>query len=278
MKKVITFIGAGNMTRSLIAGLVEDKTELKIRIADPDDAQLQAIQTNWKDISAFTDNLQAIENSDIIVLAVKPQIMQKVCEPLQEALSGQDALIISIAAGIGINSLNQWLVGERKREEDNPLPIVRCMPNTPSLVQSGMTGLYANQQVSDEQRDMAESILRAVGSTLWLSDEDKLDAVTAVSGSGPAYYFLVMEAMQNAAQKLGLSAEESRLLVLQTAFGAAKLALETSDDASMLRQRVTSKGGTTEAALKELMDGGLPDLFEKALKAAENRSKELKKL
>jgi len=272
-RQVITFIGAGNMSRSLIAGLVQDKTDLEIRISDPDDAQLQSIQTSWSGIQAFTDNLQAIDKADIIVLAVKPQIMQKVCEPLQEILAKQNTLIISIAAGIGISNLNHWLGGG-----DTPLAIVRCMPNTPALVQSGMTGLYANPQVSAEQHDIAESILRAVGSTLWLSDEDKLDAVTAVSGSGPAYYFLVMEAMQDAAQKLGLSADESRLLVLQTAFGAAKLALESSDDAGTLRQRVTSKGGTTEAALKELMEGGLPDLFDKALKAAESRSRELKKL
>lgn len=273
MKKVITFIGAGNMSRSLIAGLIQDKADLDIRIADPDDAQLQSIQTNWQGITAFTDNLQAIDGADIIVLAVKPQIMQKVCEPLKSTIAANRALIISIAAGVGIDNLNQWLGGSEKS-----LPIVRCMPNTPSLVQSGMTGLYANSQVSDEQHNLAESVLRAVGSILWLSDEDKLDAVTAVSGSGPAYYFLVMEAMQDAAEALGLSAKESRLLVLQTAFGAAKLALESSDDAGVLRQRVTSKGGTTEAALKELIDGGLPELFDKALKAAENRSKELKKL
>ncbi len=270
MKKVITFIGAGNMSRSLIAGLVQDDTELEIRVSDPDTEQLQVIQTSWQGITAFTDNLQAIEASDIIVLAVKPQLMQKVCEPLQAGLAGKNSLIISIAAGVGIANLSKWLGGENE-----PLAIVRCMPNTPALVQSGMTGLYANAEVSDQQHDMAESILRAVGSTLWLSDEDKLDAVTAVSGSGPAYYFLVMEAMQEAAKKLGLSAQESRLLVLQTAFGAAKLALESNDDASVLRQRVTSKGGTTEAALKELIEGGLPELFDKALKAAENRSRSL---
>lgn len=273
MKKVITFIGAGNMSRSLIAGLIQDNAELDIRISDPSEEQLQSILTNEQGITAFSDNQDAIQGADIIVLAVKPQIMQKVCEPLKASLARQETLIISIAAGIGIGNLNQWLGGE-----DKPLAIVRCMPNTPALVQSGMTGLYANAQVSDEQQNLAESILRAVGSTLWVSDEEKIDAVTAVSGSGPAYYFLVMEAMQDAAQALGLSAEESRLLVLQTAFGAAKLALESSDNAGILRQRVTSKGGTTEAALKELIDGGLPELFNTALKAAENRSKELKKL
>lgn len=281
MKKIITFIGAGNMTRSLIAGLIQDNNALDIRIADPDDVQLQGIQENWQGITAFTDNLQAIDKADIIVLATKPQIMQKVCEPLQAGLVDQDTLIISIAAGVGIDSLNQWLAGSdevNKEGRSKPLSIVRCMPNTPALVQSGMTGLYANAHVTVEQHDLAESILRAVGSTLWVSDEDKIDAVTAVSGSGPAYYFLVMEAMQEAAKKLGLSEKESRLLVLQTAFGAAKLALESSDDAGILRQRVTSKGGTTEAALNVLIEGGLPDLFDQALKAAENRSKELKKL
>ncbi len=269
MNKTITFIGAGNMSRSLISGLIQDNTDLNIRVADPDEAQLQFIQQSWNGVATFTDNSEAIADADVIVLAVKPQIMKLVCEPLQADLRNHSPLIISIAAGVSITNINLWLGAQA-------MPIVRCMPNTPALVQSGMTGLFGNDQVSDDQHDLAESILRAVGSTLWLSDEDKLDAVTAVSGSGPAYYFLVMEAMQDAAQKLGLSADEARLLVLQTAFGAAKLALESEDDAGVLRQRVTSKGGTTEAALKTLIEGGLPRLFEDALKAAENRSVELK--
>ena len=261
------------MARALISGLIQDSDNLEIRIADPNESQLQDIQQNWSNVNAFTDNSKAIADADVVVLAVKPQIMKLVCEPLQAHLhtnqQTKNPLIISVAAGVSIASLSLWLGGQA-------LPIVRCMPNTPSLVQAGMTGLYANNEVSQQQHELAESILRAVGSTLWLSDEDKLDAVTAVSGSGPAYYFLVMEAMQDAAQTLGLTADESRLLVLQTAFGAAKLALESEDDAGVLRQRVTSKGGTTEAALKTLMDGGLPALFEEALKAAENRSVELK--
>ncbi len=269
MNKIITFIGAGNMARALISGLVQDNPNVNIRIADPDEAQLQEIKKTRGSIDAFTDNAKAIVDADVIVLAVKPQIMKVVCEPLQTGLKGQTPLVISIAAGVSISSLQLWL-GEQE------MPIVRCMPNTPALVQSGMTGLFANSHVSEPQHRLADSILKAVGSTLWLSNEDKLDAVTAVSGSGPAYYFLVMEAMQDAAQELGLTADESRLLVLQTAFGAAKLALESSDDAGTLRQRVTSKGGTTEAALKTLIDGGLPELFERALKAAENRSVALK--
>lgn len=267
--KTITFIGAGNMSRALISGLIQDGSNFNIRVSDPNESQIHSIQKSWQSVSIFTNNSEAIDGADIIVLAVKPQIMQLVCEPLQADLQRQTPLVISIAAGISIANINLWLGGQS-------MPIVRCMPNTPALVQSGMTGLFANNQVSDNQHNLAESILRAVGSTLWLSDEDKLDAVTAVSGSGPAYYFLVMEAMQDAAQKLGLSADEARLLVLQTAFGAAKLALESEDDAGVLRQRVTSKGGTTEAALKTLIEGGLPQLFEDALKAADNRSVELK--
>lgn len=271
MNKTITFIGAGNMARSLIAGLIQDETPHSIRIADPDESQLLAIQQNYSDMHAYTNNAEAIDGADVVVLAVKPQIMQAVCEPLTNDVRSQNPLLISIAAGITIANLKRWL-------SVDSLAIVRCMPNTPALVQSGMTGLFANEQVSESQHDLAESILRAVGSTLWLENEAMMDTVTAVSGSGPAYYFLVMEAMQDAAQKMGLSADDARLLVLQTAFGAAKLALETSDDPGVLRQRVTSKGGTTEAALKELIDGGLPELFDQALSAAANRSKELSRL
>ena len=270
MTKTITFIGAGNMSRSLIAGLSQGETQHNIRISDPNETQLADIQAHWSGITAFSDNIEAITGADVVVLAVKPQLMEIVCEPLQTTVSTEKPLIISIAAGINSSNLSKWL--------DEDAAIVRCMPNTPSLVQSGMTGLFANAQVSEEQSNLAESILRAVGSTLWLDQEDKIDAVTAVSGSGPAYYFLVMEAMQTAAQELGLSAEEARLLVLQTAFGAAKLALESSDDAGTLRERVTSKGGTTEAALKKLIGGGLPSLFEEAMVAATIRSKELSQI
>ncbi len=271
MAKTITFIGAGNMARSLIAGLTQDDTPHNIRISDPNELQLQSIQKNWKSVHAFTDNSEAIDGTDVLVLAVKPQIMQVVCETLQDQIQSQSSLLISIAAGITTPNLEDWIGSES-------LAIVRCMPNTPALVQSGMTGLFANKHVSEQQHDLAESILRAVGTTLWLDNESLLDAVTAVSGSGPAYYFLVMEAMQDAAKKLGLNSDEARLLVLQTAFGAAKLALESNDDAATLRQRVTSKGGTTEAALNKLIGGGLPELFEEALVAAALRSKELSKL
>ncbi|MCK5814035.1 MAG: pyrroline-5-carboxylate reductase, partial [Cocleimonas sp.] len=166
-------------------------------------------------------------------------------------------------------NLSQWLGGN--------VPVVRCMPNTPALVQAGITGLYANALVSEDQRNLAESILRAVGSTIWFDEEHKLNAVTAVSGSGPAYFFLVMEAMQEAAEKLGLSSSDAQLLVSQTAFGAAKLALESPDNAAELRRKVTSKGGTTEAAIEQLLQGGLVELFDTALNAAAKRSEALSK-
>jgi len=271
MSKAITFIGAGNMARSLIAGLSESDNDFEIRIADPIADQLQGIKQHWPTVIAFDNNNKAIEGADVVVMAVKPQLMQIVCEPLQEIIQTENPLVISIAAGITIDNLRRWL-------NTKNAAIVRCMPNTPSLVQSGMTGLFANEAVSEEQSNLAESILRAVGSTLWMKNEEALDAVTAVSGSGPAYYFLVMEAMQSAAQELGLSAEDARQLVLQTAFGAAKLALESEDDAGTLRQRVTSKGGTTEAALNKFIAGGLPSLFEEAMVAAAIRSKQLSQL
>lgn len=263
----ITFIGAGNMARSLIVGLLQDKAQVALRVADPDQHQLDAIRQHWPEVMATTNNLEAIQGADVVVLAVKPQIMREVAQGLAAQVQRSHPLIVSVAAGIRESALNGWLGGN--------LPLVRCMPNTPALVQAGATGLYANANVSEAQRSLAESILRAVGITLWFDEEDKLDAVTAVSGSGPAYFFLVMEAMQAAAEKLGIEAEDAKLLVIQTALGAARLALESGEQPAELRRKVTSKGGTTEAALKVLNEGGLPALFEQALAAAANRSREL---
>jgi len=260
----ITFIGAGNMARSLVAGLVEDNAAVEITVSDPNEEQLDIIRGKWPVCQATTDNHAAISEADIVVLAVKPQIMQMVCEGLQDSVQQSKPLIISIAAGVSESSLSQWLGGL--------LPVVRCMPNTPALVQAGMTGLYANSRVSDEQRSLAESIMRAVGMVLWFDDEEKLHAVTAISGSGPAYFFLVMEAMQASAEGFGLSAQEARVLVQQTAFGAAKLAMESPESAGELRRNVTSPGGTTEAAIGQLQSAGLEATFDAALKAAAQRS------
>ena len=265
--KNITFIGGGNMARSLINGIIDDNNDVKLCVSDPDEAQLDGIRQNWATVKTTTDNIEAIDQADVVILAVKPQIMAEVIEPLAEIAQQQNMLFISIAAGVTESNLSTWLGGN--------VPIVRCMPNTPALVQSGATGLFANQQVSDEQSSLAESILRSVGITVWFAEEHLLDAVTATSGSGPAYFFLVMEAMQAAAEKLGIAPDDAKLLTLQTAFGAAKLALESSDNPAELRKKVTSKGGTTEAALAELINGGLPELFDMALQAANSRAKEL---
>lgn len=267
MEKIVTFIGAGNMARSLIAGLISDKSPVIIRVSDPLETALNSIRQYWPSVETFSDNNNALAEANVVVLAVKPQYIEQVCDEIRGQIKQHQPLLISIAAGVRIDSLSNWLGSE--------LPIVRCMPNTPALVQAGATGLTANANVTIDQRSMAEQILRSVGLVSWFDDESSLDAVTATSGSGPAYFFLVMEAMQSAAINLGLDKKEARMLVLQTAMGAAKLAMESTDEPAVLRQNVTSKGGTTEAALKVLNEGGLVELFEQAMTAANSRSIEL---
>ncbi len=267
MDKNITFIGGGNMASALIGGMISNGWRAStIRVAEPISEQHARIKAISADIEVLTDNHAAVEGAEIVVLAVKPQVLREVCNSLQGQINEQQ-LVISIAAGVRSTDIGRWLGGEPS--------IVRCMPNTPSLVQSGATGLYANPATSDEQRNLAETILRSVGTTLWVSEEQQIDAVTAVSGSGPAYFFLVIEAIEAAGIKLGLTEEQARLLSLETAFGAAKLALESDEDAATLRKRVTSPGGTTEAAISVLEANRLCDIFEEALAAAKNRAADL---
>jgi len=266
-KNRLAFIGAGNMARSLIGGLVADGWDPAcISVSDPDPDQLTGITRLFGTVSA-PDNVTAVTNSEIVVLAVKPQVMHRVAQELATVVQARQPLVISIAAGIRSSNLQRWLGGD--------CALVRCMPNTPALVQSGATAMFATSAVSEDQKALAENIMRAVGLVLWLDEESKMDAVTALSGSGPAYFFLVIEALQEAGESLGLDQETARLLALQTAFGAAKMALESSDDPAVLRQRVTSPGGTTEKALMVLEQGGLRTLFNDALKAASDRSREL---
>ena len=263
----ITFIGCGNMGRSLIGGLIANGLPVSSITGADANADQRQITTSQFNIEVLEDNLQAIQDADIVVLAVKPQSMQDTLQSISADLSQRRPLLISIAAGIHLSHLGKW-VGE-------DIAIVRAMPNTPALIQSGATALCANQFTTDKQRDLAETIMCSVGLALWLDDEALMDAVTALSGSGPAYYFLIMEVMEKAAMQLGLSQEHARTLTLQTAFGAAKMALESTTDAQSLRKQVTSPGGTTEQALKILMDGGIEDLFNDALKAAQERSADL---
>ena len=263
----LAFIGGGNMASSLVAGLIADGWDpARIRVADASTQQLERLSRRFP-VTTTSDNKTAIAQADIIVLAVKPQSMQAVAQELAADINQQQPLVISIAAGIREATLRDWLGAGT--------PIVRSMPNTPAMVQSGATALFANPAVSDEQRSIAESILRAVGLAIWVDDEALMDAVTALSGSGPAYFFLFMEALQSAGCELGLPVKTARLLTLQTAFGAAKMALESTEDAATLRQRVTSPGGTTERAVGVLQDGGLEALVSKALQAAAARSREL---
>lgn len=261
----IAFIGAGNMAASLIGGLRAKGLEAAlIRASDPG-AETRARVSAEHGIEVFADNAEAIEGVDVIVLAVKPQAMKAVSQSLRPSLKPHQ-LVVSIAAGITCSSLNNWLGAQ---------PIVRCMPNTPALLRQGVSGLYATAQVSATQRDQAQELLSAVGIALWLEQEQQLDAVTAVSGSGPAYFFLMIEAMTAAGVKLGLPRETAEQLTLQTALGAAHMAVASDVDAAELRRRVTSPGGTTQAAIESFQASGFEATVEKALGAAAHRSAEL---
>jgi len=263
----LAFIGCGNMARSLIGGLIADGWNPRnIRVADSDPAQLERI-SGTSPVTTFTQNNAAITDVDVVVLAIKPQITAMVCRELADTITRQQPLVISIAAGIRESALRNWL--------GKQTAIVRSMPNTPAMVQSGAAALYANPAVSEAQRSIAESILRAVGLAIWIDDEALMDAVTALSGSGPAYFFLFMESLEAAGCKLGLPPQTARLLTLQTAFGAAKMALESSEDAATLRRRVTSPGGTTENAVAVFEENGFAGLVSQALHAAASRSREL---
>jgi pyrroline-5-carboxylate reductase len=266
----ITFIGGGNMATSLINGLIADGYDKqRITVSDPDAEKLAQLAARCG-IHTLSDNNSAVSQAEVVVLAVKPQVLKQVAQDLAETIQQVKPLVISIVAGVKEAHLRNWLGGE--------VALVRSMPNTPAMIQSGATGLHAGPEVSNVQRSQAESILRAVGLTRWVEDESMMDAVTAVSGSGPAYFFLVMEAIEATACKMGLDEDTARLLTLQTALGAARMALESSDSPAILRQKVTSPGGTTERALEILEEGELRTLFDNALQGARERSAELSKM
>jgi pyrroline-5-carboxylate reductase len=264
-KTKIGFIGAGNMARALIGGLISSGIPgNNIFSYDRDATRLESLCRDSA-ILAAANNQQLVEQCDVVVLAVKPQAMHTMISALQ--LGSHTPLFLSIAAGLRTPALCQWF--------GRDVPLVRAMPNTPALVRAGATALFANSAVNETQREIAETIMRAVGITLWLEDESQLDAVTAVSGSGPAYFFYLMEAMEQAGIQLGLSAEAAHLLTVQTAFGAAKLALEVEEEPKVLRERVTSPGGTTERAIQHLNKNKTSDNLINAVKAARDRSEQL---
>jgi pyrroline-5-carboxylate reductase len=264
----IAFIGGGNMAAALIAGLANKLTAgANIHVADPNADALARLHKQYG-VTTASGTDAAVGAADVIVLAVKPQSMREVAAQLLPFIdAARPPLIVSIAAGIRGADLSRWLGGHAA--------IVRCMPNTPALIGKGITGMVAMPGVSAEQTKAADDILRAVGPTVWLDDESKIDAVTAVSGSGPAYVFYFIEAMQQASEEMGLSAEQGKQLALATFTGAAQLALQSSEPVSLLRERVTSKGGTTYAALTSMENSGIKASIITAMKAAAARGKEL---
>jgi pyrroline-5-carboxylate reductase len=265
----IGFVGAGNMASSLICGLlVTGFPAQRLWAADPDAQQLSRL-SDYQGIHLTSDNAEMVRQADVVVLAVKPQVLAEIVKPLHEALLAASTLVISIAAGVNSAALNQWMPD---------VPVIRCMPNTPALVGQGVTGLFATSTVSDQQKQAAEMIMQAVGKTVWLENETLIDSVTAVSGSGPAYFFLMMEAMEAAAVNLGLTPEIARLLVQQTALGAATMVAETGESPAQLRRNVTSPGGTTEQALDIFEQHHFKSVVAEALQGAHDRSIELSKI
>lgn len=263
---IIAFVGGGNMAGSLAGGLLARGWSAgNIRVSDPQEdsrARLAALG-----VQTTADNIEAVTGADIVVLAVKPQIMRMACLGIREAVAASKPLVISIAAGTSTASMARWL------GEDTA--IVRCMPNTPAMLQCGASVLYATELVGIEQRRAAHEVLESVGYAAWVDREELLHAVTALSGSGPAYVFLMLEAMQRGGENLGLAPELARRLSAQTALGAARMAQEGEVDVVELRRRVTSPGGTTERAIRVFEQSGFRAMFEAAMEAACDRSREL---
>ena len=264
----ISFLGGGNMAHALIGGMLKQGFAASgIQVIDPG-ADARARLAAAYAVNSVESAEMLAEVGDLLVLAVKPQQMKDAVTPLAGRLG--DALVVSIAAGLDMATLSRWLGGHRR--------IVRCMPNTPALIGAGITGLCPFPEVSEGERAAAERVLSAVGSTVWIDDEGRMDGVTALSGSGPAYVFLFIEAMQQAAADLGFTPEQGRQLAIETVQGAAALAAQSSEPAAVLRERVTSKGGTTEAALRTMAEQGVKEGIIAGVKAAEARGRELGKL
>ena len=267
----LAIIGAGNMASCIVGGLVNSNDHNyfsdNITVSDPKNKKLSSLQQQFG-ITINTNNSKACKEADIVILAVKPQVIKMVVAEIKPVLTHRP-LVISVAAGITSRQLTKWL--------GKDIPVVRAMPNTPALVRNGATGLYANTVVSRRQREQAESILSAIGYTTWVEEESLMDTVTAVSGSGPAYFFLLMEAMIDAGVKQGLTKSIAKQLTLQTALGAAALAKSSDVDVAELRRRVTSPGGTTEQAIQYFQQANFAQIVTDAMDACAERSRQLAK-
>jgi len=265
--KVLGFIGAGSMSHALIGGLtVNGYDPALIWVSNPTKSKLAKLQEQYG-VNTHVNNQEVARKADVIVLTVKPMIISIVASEIASIVQAQRPLVTSVAAGVRIASLEKWLGGEAA--------VVRCMPNTAAMIGASATGLYANQWVDDDQKALAESLLRAVGVVQWLEDESLLDVVTALSGSGPAYFYLMMEALETAAVEMGLSTDTAHLLTVQTALGAARMALETKQELATLREFVTSPGGTTERALRSLNDADISAILARAMEVAKARAVQL---
>ncbi len=259
----ISFIGGGNMAQALIGGLLaRGLAPTCITVSDPVEGVRDLLAE--KGVQVTTDNAQAILNADVVVFAVKPQVLAQVLKPLQGLFAGK--LVISIVAGAEVATIAHLLDTQR---------IVRVMPNTPALVQTGAHGLFANEAVDQADRDLASQVLAATGLTLWVPAESQIDAVTAVSGSGPAYFFYMMESMIRAGRNLGLDEKTATALTLQTALGAAQMAITSANTPAELRKNVTSPNGTTQAAIEVFDHAQISQNIQAALAAAKTRSQEL---
>jgi pyrroline-5-carboxylate reductase len=263
----VAFIGGGNMARSLIGGLIARGTDpSRIRVAEPV-AELREGLAGQFGVQVFEAAAEAVKGAGLWLFAVKPQVMRGVSESLADIAQEDKPLVVSIAAGITAAQLSRWLGGDAA--------VVRAMPNTPALLGAGVTGLFATAQVDDAGRARTDTLLSSAGKTVWIADEAQMDAVTAVSGSGPAYVFLLAEAMEAAGIAQGLPAEAARALTLQTVLGAARMLTESGEAPAELRRRVTSPNGTTQAAVETFQAGGFERLTDAAIAAATARGKAL---
>jgi pyrroline-5-carboxylate reductase len=263
----IVFIGAGNMASAIFGGMLDSGYPAEAIVATSRSQEKRDDISQRYGIRTMQDNLAAVQEADVLILAVKPQMMRDLCLSLRETVQVRRPLVVSVAAGLDAATLDGWLGGG--------LALIRCMPNTPSLVGAGVSGLYANDRVSEGERQLVTELLTSVGLVEWVDQEAQIEAVTAISGSGPAYFFLFMEAMEAAGIELGLPAESARRLALQTAFGAAKMARESEFDPAELRRRVTSPNGTTERAINAFEEAGLRDIVGRATQACAERAREL---
>ena len=265
-KTVIGFIGAGNMAYALIKGLLSDSFEAKnINVSDANPELLEK-RSSELGVTVQPDNVSLLTNSDIVVFAVKPQVLSVVCHELKNKASS-DQLFVSIVAGIKSKDINRWLGGD--------FALVRTMPNTPALFQSGVTGLYANELVNEIQKESVNLLLSAGGECFWVNEENLLDAITAISGSGPAYFFLMMQSMKQAAMALGLDEDTADALSIKTSLGASIMATNSGKDSRTLRAEVTSPNGTTQSAIETFQDQNFEGIVAAATRAAYNRAREL---